>query len=354
MNNNNDKKVQPDINMFNRQDGFAFTAMAVVVAVIFGMIGLFLKSNATLNTAASADHYSTNEAFWRAVSGIDFVLENLDFDAGESNTTHDFVYSSDVNIIIDSTINASGTTYDVASTGYHGGHMRRLTLVMEPPEPFDNTFFDIDSTANWGYSGGSACITPSFPKRFWGSSCDTCPDAWDLPEYILLEDSLPIVDLGPPLKYMCSWIGKKEQNPKGMGFTTIDSLIGITNIEISLWLGAGVDALDVDDRDNFSNEDHFYIQANDSIIVEWHGQSGGNNQPMLATKNRDDVDIGDPIPSQFTYYTFNLSNVLGSVDTLQLRFIGNTNADDKYTGYAGVTLSYDLNWIIDLSSIHEE
>jgi hypothetical protein len=355
MNNNNDKKVQPDINKFCRQDGFAFTAMAVVVAVIFGMIGLFLKSNATLNTAASADHYSTNESFWRAVSGLDFVLENLDFDAEESNTWHDFVYSQDVHIVIDSTIKGDTITYHVESSGYHGGHMRRLTLVMEPPKLFDNTFFDIDSTDNWGYTSKSyECSTAGLPGgRYWGSSCVDCPGeppGFLLPEYdVLLEDSLPWKDdLDHSLGHICYWLGRKEQNPKAMCFKTIENLSGISNIEISLWLGAAVDALDVDDQDDFQIGDEFEIFANTILIERW--KPTGNTLPMSPLI---DGTLQNLHP-QFREYTLTLSNILGSIDTLSLCFIGNTNTANKYSGFAGVTLSYDENWIIDISSIHEE
>jgi hypothetical protein len=354
MNNNNDKKVQPDIKPFNRQDGFAFTAMAVVVAVILGMTGLFLKNHVAINVVATADHYSSTQSFWGAVSGIDFVLENLSFNADSSDTDYTF-YNSLVNIDVDFTVAAGDTTYQIETTGNHGGHVRKLSMVMEPPEPFDNEWFNIDSTDYWGYTSAYECSTAGLPGgRYWGSSCLDCPgedSGFQQPDYILDTLDLPLKypdEVPPNYTRICYWLGRKEQNPKAMAFTTITNLSGVTGMELTLWLGAGVDVITPADQDRFQIGDNFEIYANDVLIESWSPEV--NFTPLIPN-----VDLTiDSLTTTFTEFTFNLSSVLGSIDTLSLSFIGNTNNDDKYTGFAGVELQYDLNWVIDLSSLMEE
>ncbi|MEE9190213.1 MAG: hypothetical protein V3U16_05540 [Candidatus Neomarinimicrobiota bacterium] len=352
MNNYNNNKVQPDINKFSRQDGFAFTALAVVIAVILGFVGLFLKNHASVNIGTSADLYSSSQSFWSSVSGVDFVLENLDFNAGNTNNTYTF-YNSSVNITSDLINLPTDSTYLVTSTGTHGGHIRRLKMVMQPPSPFDNTFFDIDSTGNWDYTTADECSTAGLPGgRYWGSSCATCPGedyGFQQPVYGILDSTdLPLKDPDDPsLGYICYWLGVKEQNPKWMYFKTIENLFGVTNIEISLWLGAGVDDADPAIWSDFQNGDNFEITANGITLELWDGPPGTG--PMSPTI---DTSLGDLQP-QFQEFTFNLSDILGTIDTLRLGFIGNTNTAVKYSGFSGVNLSYDLNWIIDISSIQE-
>lgn len=356
MNNNNENKIQPDINKFARQDGFAFTVMAVVIAVIFGAIGLFLKHHASVNIGASADLYSSSQSMWSAVTGIDFVLENLDFDVGNTDSTYSF-YNSTVNVttLLFYPPPDSDSTYLVTSSGTHGGHARRLRMLMEPPSAFDNAFFAIDSTDNWDYTSADECSTAGLPGgRYWGSSCVTCPGedyGFQQPVYGILDSTyLPLKDPDDPsLGHICYWLGVKEQNPKWMYFSTLENLLGLTNIEIGLWLGAGVDVPDEGggEQSEFQNQDNFEIAANGITIEAWDGPSGTG--PLSPTI---DTGIGD-LQVQFTYYSFNISDVLGSIDTLRLGFIGNTNTAIKYSGFSGVTLSYDLNWIIDINSIQE-
>jgi hypothetical protein len=338
--------------LFRKKDGIAFTGTAVVIAVLLAFVALFLRNHVSVNTAATADLYSSTQAFWGAISGIDHIVETAAFDIGNTVTTYDFsptevvVTTTLINLPIDS-------TYQVTSTGTHGGHLRSLTFLMEPPTPFDNTFFDIDSTDNWGYTAAFECSTSGLPGgRYWGSSCISCPGesyGFQQPLYVLDSTYLPLKDpLDPSLGHICYWLGRKEQNPKIMYFNTIEDMLGTRNVEITLWLGAGVDVPDVPDQSDFQQGDEFEIYANGVLVEKWTGPSGEG--PMSPTI---DASVGDLQP-QFHEYTFNLSYVLGSFDTLSIGFVGNTNSDDKYSGFSGVTLSYDLDWIIDVSSIHEE
>jgi hypothetical protein len=66
------------------------------------------------------------------------------------------------------------------------------------------------------------------------------------------------------------------------------------------------------------------------------------------------INALEDLQPQFYQYSFNLSDVFGSIDSLDIQFIGNSNNENKYTGFAGIELSYDLNWIIDLGSLQEE
>jgi hypothetical protein len=173
-------------------------------------------------------------------------------------------------------------------------------------------------------------------------------------EYVLLESFLPVTDPGPPPVYLCYWIGKMEQNPFGMEFITIPDLGGVTNIELSVWIGVGIDVMDVDDQSRFQNGDDFEIIAsidggeNEITLELWSGPPGFG--PMSPTIN---ATLGDLQP-QFNQYFFNISDVFGSIDSLDIQFVGNSNNENKYTGFAGIELSYDLNWIIDISSIQEQ
>jgi hypothetical protein len=119
------------------------------------------------------------------------------------------------------------------------------------------------------------------------------------------------------------------------------------NIRISLWLGAGRDVEEVSDQDDFKIGDNFEIYANGILIEQWSPVS--NFQPMSPQFN---PSLGD-LHTQFQEYTINISSILGSVDSLTIGFMGNTNTDEKYTGFAGVALLYDMSWIIDAGSLQE-
>jgi hypothetical protein len=333
--------------------GFAFTVTAIVVALLIGTVTGLLRNYLSVNTATSSKNYSSAQAFWSAMSGIDYLLESLAFDAG--NTSQSFtMHPSTIDITTELINLPIDSTYRVTSTGTHGGHTRRLRLLMKPPTPFDNSFFDIDSTGNWDYTHDSECETPGLPGgRYWGSSCMDCPgedEGFQLPIWGILDT------LNLPLKYpdadpydptrICYWLGRKEQNPKFMNFKTIESS-GMKNIQLSFWLGAGIDVEEVADQDDFQIGDNFEVYANGVLIEHWSPLSN-----FQAMSPQIDVTVGD-IQTQFQEYTVNISSILGSVDTLSIGFIGNTNTDEKYTGFGGVTLSYDLNWVIDAGSLQE-
>ena len=197
------------------------------------------------------------------------------------------------------------------------------------------------------------CDSPSFPKRYWGSSCIECIESetpFETPEYILDTLDLPLrypdADPYDPTR-ICYWVGRKEQNSGGMGFDTIPDMTGKRNIELTLYLGAGLDINGtVAEQSEFQTGDHFKIYANDMLIESWSPDS--NPSPLVAHEN---PSVATLLP-QFQQYTFNISNVLGPIDYLFLLFDGNGNSDEKYTGFAGISISYDMSWIID-TSIHE-
>jgi hypothetical protein len=350
MNNENHLSIKQT---FRKNDGIAFTGTAVVIAVLLAFVALFLRNHVSANITSTANLYSSTQAFWGAISGIDHLVETADFDVGVTDNTYDFspttvrVQTSFVDLAVDS-------TYLVTSKGTHGGHERNLMLYMKPPSPFDNTFFDIDSTDNWWYTHGYSCGTPGYQHRFWGSSCDTCAtdtNTAHIPEFVLLPSYLPLKDPDDPsLGNICYWLGRKTQESGEMNFITIYDLGGVRGIKLSIWLAAGVDVeTPVEDQDDFQVGDHLKFVVNGEVIEDF--RPGGNNLPMTAIPG---LYTDDPvIASQFKQFTLNISDFTGPVDSLSITIDGKTNHENKYLGFGGVMLSYDMDWIIDAGSIQE-
>jgi hypothetical protein len=74
--------------------------------------------------------------------------------------------------------------------------------------------------------------------------------------------------------------------------------------------------------------------VNDIIIERWEGISGGGGNPMTPMFGNTNQNL----TPAFDDFSFNLTEIIGVVNDIEIEFQASTNTADKYIGIEGLSL----------------
>jgi hypothetical protein len=322
--------------------GFIVSVTAIIIAVILGIILLFFSNSIALNVTSSANNYSSSQARWSAISGMEHTFLQLITGGDDIAGTYPF-YNG--NIIVDTTtVNPLDGTLEITSRGTHASSTRifSLTALTIPP---DTTvfvgFFDEE-----GYLYDPYGVGPG--ERWWGMSCGgnlDLPEGLSFPTYVLTgADS-------------CFFFGAKVQNNSNLSFATVETNVG--DYDLILSLAVGKDVENVTNQSDFQTGDFLEFTINGVLIERWEGLSefGGNAMYPLIGFGTDGlggiVGLEGELTPVFQDFHFNLTEFLGVVDTMRLEIEGNTNTFKKYIGIEGISLFGLGYWSVETGSYIE-
>jgi len=298
------------------EQGFVVSVTAIIIAVIIGLMVLYFSNSISLNVTSSSNNYSGSQAQWAAVSGAEYAIMKLFSGLDDIAGTYPF-YNG--NIIIDTlTTDPSNGTMQITSRGTHSSSNRIISITVRPTpadtlidEGFENDDgFDYSPTGPGPGSG-----------RYWGFTCDGEVPFGIIPHFVLTgADS-------------CFFFGSKIQAGSDLTFTPMVATAG-QDYMMTLSLAAGVDIGNVSKQSQFQTGDYLDIFINGTLLERWEGTSAGGGQPMTPR-------VGNAInalTTNFEDFTFNLTSIIGAVDTFRLSFEAKTNMSTKYIGIEGISL----------------
>ena len=326
--------------ILKNEKGFIVSVTAIIVSIILGIVVLYFSNSITTNVTSSANNYSSSQARWAAIAGMEHTLLRLHVGLEDIAGVYPF-YNS--NIVVDTmTINpAVDSTMRIISRGTHSSSTRIFAITISPLPTdilIDEGFEDDDG---FDYDPGGVGPGP----RYWGLTCGgEIPNLDILPTWVLtgLEDD------------DCFFFGTKVQNNSNLVFEPIETSGG--NYELKLTLAVGVDKQNPDLQSDFQTGDFLEFTINDILIERWEGLSEGGGDPMYPTVgNATDSDgiVTGVLTPDFRDYYFNLSEILGPLETIQLNIEGKTNRSNKYIGIAGISLIGLGGWAVDTGSYIE-
>jgi len=300
--------------IINNEKGFIVSVTAIIIAVILGLLVLYFSNSISLNITSSADNYSSSQANWAAVSGVEYTIMQLVDGIDGIVGTYPFFNS---NIVIDTvTIDPVEHSMLITSTGTHSNSNVILSLTVKPTPAdtlLDEGFEDDDGFTY--YSKGKAG-----KKRYWGLSCVGELPNGTLPKYVLTgADS-------------CFFFGMKVQNHSNLIFHPLVSNPDQDYI-LTLSLAAGIDKNKVQDQSKFQHGDYLEFRINGSLLERWEGPDGhGPLAPSVGNSAQN-------LTPNFEDYVFNLTNIFGAQDTFRLAIEGKTNKSNKYLGIEEISLT---------------
>jgi len=307
--------------IIKNEQGFIVSVTAIIIAVILGLLVMYFSNSILLNVTSTTNDYSSSQARWTAISGIEDIIIKLKT-TGIYNVAGTYPFYNG-NIIIDTTtIDVVIPVMQITSRGTHSSSNRIFSLNIKPSEndTIIGETFDDDDSLSYGPSG------PGPGPRYWGLSCDGAAPPF-LPNYVLTgADS-------------CYFFGSKIQNNSFL-------MPGIAGTDqepeyiLFLSLAAGVDVANVNNQSKFQTGDFLEFYVNDILIERWEGTSAGGGQPLTPRVG----NSTDNLTPNFEDYEFNITQIIGIVPTMQIRFEGNTNADAKYLGIENLSLYGSGGW----------
>ena len=114
-------------------------------------------------------------------------------------------------------------------------------------------------------------------------------------------------------------------------------------------LAAGTDYALVSKQTAFGAGDFLEFSINGIMIESWVGVGLGGANPMCPTIG----NSPDCLTQHFEDYDFNLTNIIGEVDTIRLEFEGHTNKAVEYIGIEGISLFGPGGWAVISGSYTE-
>jgi len=334
--------------IIKNEQGFIVSVTAVIIAVILGLLVLYFSNSVSLNVTSSANNYSSSQARWSAISGIEDIINKLK-STGLTDIAGTYPFYNGGIIIDTATIDPVNQVMQITSKGTHAGSNRIFSLIVQASTGDTITYEDFDNDDDFDY--GTTGKGKSGKGTFWGLSCDDGggkagkggkgkgSDEGELPIYVLTgaED--------------CFFYGTKVQNNS---FLEIDGLETEEDGDyiLTLSLAVGVDVANVSERDDFQTGDYLEFFINDILIERWEGSGGGKGgggNPMTP-------QVGNAInnlTTNFEDYSFNLTQIIGPVDEMELRIEAKTNESNKYIGIEGISLFETGGWDIITSGYKE-
>ncbi len=298
--------------VIRNERGFVVSVTAIIIAVILGLLVLYFSNSISLNVTSSANNYSSSQARWTAVSGIEYIIMQLSDGLDDIAGTYPF-YNSDI-IIDTTTIDPVNQVILITSKGTHSSSNRILSLnVMPTPSDtlLEEGFEDDD-----GFEYSPDGVGPG--ARYWGFTCDGEVPNGIIPHFVLTgADS-------------CFFFGTKVQNNSNLVFEPVATEED-QDFMLTLSLAAGVDIFNESKQSDFQTGDYLEFFINGILVERWQGVSIGPMTPTVGNATED-------LTPNFEDFTFNLTQIIGAVDTMQLRIEGKTNKSTKYLGIEGISL----------------
>ena len=316
--------------IIKNEQGFVVSVTAVVMSVILGSMVLYFSNSVTTNVTSSSNNFSSSQARWSAISGMELIFRQLPFGPENIAGVYPFYNGS---ITIDTmTINPVDGKMLFTSTATHSSSTRIFSITATPL-PADSLLEEgFEDDSSFTYDPGGEGPGP----RYWGLNCSGSLPNNILPQYVLLNaDS-------------CFFFGAKIQNNSNLIFEPMVTN-GEGNYELKLSLGAGKDRPLESQQSDFQTGDFFEIIVNGIIVERWEGISEQGGNPMWPTLG----NATEVLAPQFDEFTFNLSTIIEELDTINLSFEGKTNMNDKYLGIQGISLLGLGGWAIDTGSYKE-
>ena len=301
------------------EQGFVVSVTAVIIAVILGLLVLYFSNSISLNVVSTANTYSSSQARWSAISGIEDIVMKLNSTGLEYLAgTYPF-YNGDI-IIDTTTIDPVNQIMQITSRGEHF-NSERIFSIMIKPSPGDTAItegFEDDE----GFVFEPPGVGPA--GRFWGLSCDGSTPFGMIPHFVLTgADS-------------CFFFGTKVQNNSFLTFNPAETSEG-TDYILTLSLAAGLDMANVSKQNDFQVGDFLEFYINDILIERWQGLSMGPLTPTVGNSTT-------ALTTNFEDYSFNITQIIGPVDSMQLNIEGKTNMSVKYLGIEGLSLFGAGGW----------
>ena len=290
--------------------GFIVSVTAIIVAVILGIMVLYFSNSIAPNVTSSANNYSSSQARWAAISGMEHAFHQLFFGLDDIAGVYPF-YNG--NIFVDTmTVNPVSGELQITSKGMHSSSTRIFSLAALP--------LPGDSTIIVGFQDGDGFMWDPYGEgpgpRYWGLSCEGYlpNDSLFYPQYVLNgADS-------------CFFFGTKVQNNSNLVFNPIATNEG--GYELVLSIAAGVDKSNPDLQSGFQTGDFFEVMVNGVVIQRWEGLSPHGGNPMYPTiDNATDSlgNLGSVLTPDFQDFFLNITDILGPLDTLQIDIEAKTN-----------------------------
>ena len=295
--------------------GFIVSVTAIITAVILGIMALFFSKSIALNVTSSANNYSSSQARWSAISGMEHTIYKLVVGLDDIAGFYPF-YNG--NITVDTlTINPVSGAIRFMSKGMHSSSKRIFALTALPLDADSLLEEGFEDDEGFLYDPGGVGPGP----RYWGLSC-----AGEIPNGILPQYVLTGAD-------SCFFFGTKVQNNSNLVFEPMGTN-GEGDYELKLSLAAGVDKPIPVAQSDFQTGDFLEFTINGILVERWEGISAGGGQPMYPTVG----NATQILTPEFQDFTFNLTDILGELDTIQLNIEGKTNRSNKYLGIEGISL----------------
>ncbi|MFC1527912.1 hypothetical protein ACFL5D_04125 [Candidatus Neomarinimicrobiota bacterium] len=323
--------------ILKNEKGFIVSVTAIIIAVILSITVLYFSNSIAPNITSSVNNYSSSQARWAAISGMEHAFYKLIFGLDDIAGVYPFHKG---NIVIDTmTVNPIEGTLGITSTGTHGNSTRIFSLRALP--------IKADSTVLMGFEDDEGFMYDPYGlgpgPRWWGLSC-----AGELPNGILPIYVLTGAD-------SCFFFGTKVQNNSNLIFSPVETNGG--NYELLLSLAAGKDVEDVTDQSDFQTGDFLEFLVNGVLIERWEGLSAGGGNPMYPTVGVGTDSVGNPagvLTPAFQDFHFNLTEIMGMpLDTMRLEIEGKTNNKLKYIGIEGISLMGLGGWSVETGSYIE-
>lgn len=126
-----------DSNLFlqlKNEEGFVFVVTAVIVSVLLGFTVLYVSNSVTVNVSLASESYSSAQAHWTALSGIEFVLEKKK--DGTSGIAGSYTFWNSNVTISQSSIDRFGSALEAdetrfVSTAVHGSGKRIMEVTLQ-------------------------------------------------------------------------------------------------------------------------------------------------------------------------------------------------------------------------------
>ncbi len=304
--------------MIRNERGFIVSVTAIVIAVILGLLVLYFSNSIKLNVTSTANIYSSSQARWTAISGVEDIIVKLK-STGLEDIAGTYPYYNG-NIIIDTaTIDVVNKIMQITSRGEHSSSNRIFSLIIQVAA--GDTVIEEDFNDDDDFDYGTPGKGKTGKGRYWGLSCG---GGGGLPIFVLTGADV------------CFFYGTKIQANSYIDYDDIDTDLGQDYV-LTLSLAAGVDVANVSEQDNFQTGDYLEFYINDILIEHWEGSGGGKGgggNPMTprvgnATNN---------LTANFEDFSFNITQIIGPVDEIEVRFEAKTNKSNKYIGIEGFSL----------------
>ena len=137
----------------------------------------------------------------------------------------------------------------------------------------------------------------------------------------------------------CFFFGTKVQNNSFITFDPAETEEGQDYI-LTLSLAAGKDMANVSQQNDFQVGDFLEFYINDILIERWQGG------PILGPLTPTVGNSTEALTTNFEDYSFNITEIIGVTDSMQLNIEGNTNMSVKYLGIEGLSLFGSGGWDI--------